>query len=147
MTRITTMILIALSVLLATPAAVADSAMDEVEVGSCLRLVAQEKAPEGLRMVSNDIQTLLLMKEAAYSFTLFAGNAYQLHTCAGANVTDLDAALYDQNGKLLVGLSEVDRQPVILFTPEKTGTYYLVLKLIDTADGKPGSLGYVQLYE
>ncbi len=142
-----TTILVILGLLLVTPGALADSAADEVEVGSCLRLVAQEKAPEGLRMVSNDIQTLLLMKEAVYSFTLFAGNSYQLHTCAGPNVTDLDAALYDQDGKLVTGLAEVDRQPVILIQPEKTGTYYLVLKLIDTADSAPGSVGYVQLYE
>lgn len=119
----------------------------EAEVGSCLRLVAQEKAPEGLRMVSSDIQTLLLMKEAVYSFTLFAGNSYQLHTCAGANVTDLDIHLYGQDGKVVQVQTAVDRQPVIAIKPEKTGTFYLVVKLIDTSDAKPGAVGYVQLYE
>ncbi len=119
----------------------------ESEVGSCLRLVAQEKAPEGLRMVSSDIQTLLLMKEAVYSFTLFAGNSYQLHTCAGANVADLDVHLYGQDGKLIQAETAVDRQPVIHIKPEKTGTFYLVVKLVDTSDAKPGAVGYVQLYE
>jgi len=120
---------------------------DEVEVGSCLRLQALEKAPEGQRRVSSDIQTLLLMKEAVYSFTLFAGNTYGLHTCAGANVADVDIHLYDQDGKLVEAQTEVDRQPSIQFKPERTGTYYLVVKLIDTTDALPGAVGYVQLYE
>ena len=123
------------------------AADDEVEVGSCLRLLAQEKAPEGLRMVSSDIQTLLLMKEAVYSFTLFAGNTYSLKTCSGANVADLDIHLYNQDGKLIDAKTEVDRQPSISIKPEKTGTYYLVLQLVDTTDALPGSVGYVQLYE
>ena len=137
--------LIAILALFALPAA-ADPAQ-EAEVGSCLRLVAQEKAPEGLRMVSSDILTLLLMKEAVYSFTLFAGNSYQLHTCAGANVADLDVHLYDQDGKLVQAETAVDRQPSITIKPEKTGTFYLVVKLVDTTDARPGAVGYVQLYE
>ncbi len=142
----TSVLLTVLSLLVfATPAA-ADPAQ-EAEVGSCLRLLAQEKAPEGLRMVSSDIKTLLLMKEAVYSFTLFAGNSYQLHTCAGANVTDLDVHLYGQDGKLVQAETAVDRTPVITIKPEKTGTFYLVVKLLDTADAAPGAVGYVQLYE
>lgn len=139
-------LVIVLALFVAAFPASADPAQ-EAEVGSCLRLVAQEKAPEGLRMVSSDIQTLLLMKEAVYSFTLFAGNSYQLRTCAGANVTDLDVHLYGQDGKLVQAETAVDRQPVITIKPEKTGTFYLVVKLVDTSDAKPGAVGYVQLYE
>ena len=119
----------------------------EVEVGTCLRLIAQEKAPEGQRMVSNDIRKLLLTQEAVYSFTLFAGNTYYLLSCSGANVADLDLHLYDQDGKLVTAATEVDRQPALSIKPDKTGTFYLVLKLLDTSDGLPGSVGYVQLYE
>ncbi len=144
MKRIVASLLIAVPLFLVASPAVAD---DEAEVGACLRLIATEKMPEGLRQVSSDIKTLLLMKESVYSFTLFAGNSYQLHTCAGPNVTDLDAYLYDQTGKLVEAKSEVDRGPSIAIKPETTGTYYLVIKLMDTGDAKPGSVGYVQLYE
>jgi len=140
---ITTAAVIAALLLFALPVA----ADDEVEVGSCLRLLAQEKAPQGLRMVSSDIKTLLLMKEAVYSFTLFAGNTYTLQTCSGANVADVDIHLYGQDGTLVEAKTEVDRQPTLTIKPEKTGTFYLVVKLIDTTDAKPGAVGYVQLYE
>jgi len=144
MTR-TTIALFAVAALLAVaPVAHAD---DEAEVGICLRLVAQEKLPEGQRMVSNDYLTLMATKEAVYSFTLFKGNSYAIHTCAGANVADLDAHLYDQTGKLLEAKTEVDRTPEITIKPEKTGTYYLVLKLLGTTNQQPGAVGYVQLYE
>ncbi len=144
MKRIVATLLIALPLVLVASPAVAD---DEAEVGACLTLIATEKMPEGLRQVSSDLKTLLLMKEAVYSFTLFAGNSYQMHTCAGPNVTDLDAHLYDQTGKLVQAQTEVDRGPSLSIKPETTGTYYLVLKLLDTGDAKPGSVGYVQLYE
>ncbi len=144
MTRTITALSIAVALLATAPAALAD---DEAEVGACLRLIAQEKLPEGQRMVSNDIQTLMLTKEAVYSFTLFKGNSYVIQTCAGGNVTDLDVHLYDQAGKLLEAKTEVDRTPTIELEPDKTGTYYLVLKLLDTGDQQPGAVGYVQLYE
>ena len=140
---ITTTAVLAALLLFALPV----GADDEVDVGSCLRLMTQERAPQGLRMVSSDIQTLLLMKEAVYSFTLFAGNTYTLLTCSSANVADLDILLYDQAGLLVDSKGEVDRQPSLSIKPEKTGTFYLVVKLIDTADAKPGAVGYVQLYE
>ncbi|MDP7111973.1 MAG: PPC domain-containing protein [Myxococcota bacterium] len=144
MKRIVASLLIALPLLAVTSPAVAD---DEAEVGACLRLIATERMPEGLRQVSSDLKTLLLMKESVYSFTLFAGNSYQIHTCAGPNVTDLDTYLYDQAGKLLQAQADVDRSPSLTIKPETTGTYYLVIKLLDTGDAKPGSVGYVQLYE
>lgn len=144
MKRIVASLLIALPLLVVTSPALAD---DEAEVGACLRLIATERMPEGLRPVSSDLKTLLLMKESVYSFTLFAGNSYQIHTCAGPNVTDLDTYLYDQAGKLLQAQTDVDRSPSVNIKPETTGTYYLVVKLLDTGDAKPGSVGYVQLYE
>jgi len=144
MTRTTIVLLFAATLVLIAPPAAAD---DEAEVGACLRLISQEKLPEGKRMVSNDIQTLMSTKEAVYSFTLFKGNSYEIHTCAAANVTDLDVHLYDQAGKLLEAKTEVDRTPTLSVKPERTGTYYLVLKLLGTSDQQPGAAGYVQLYE
>jgi len=144
MTRTTIVLLFAATLVLIAPPAAAD---DEAELGACLRLISQEKLPEGKRMVSNDIQTLMSTKEAVYSFTLFKGNSYEIHTCAAANVTDLDVHLYDQAGKLLEAKTEVDRTPTLSVKPERTGTYYLVLKLLGTSDQQPGAAGYVQLYE
>ena len=144
MKRFSFALLIAVPLVLAAAPAFAD---DEAEVGACLRLTAQERMPDGQRMVSSDLQTLLLMKESVYSFTLFAGNSYAIYTCAGPNVADLDIHLYDQGGTLVEAKTEVDRQPSVQIKPETTGTYFLVVKLIDTNDAKPGSVGYVQLYE
>ena len=144
MTRTTTALLALLFALTITAPAAAD---DEVEVGSCLRLLAQEKLAEGVRNVSSDIETLEQGAEKVYSFTLFAGNSYSFKTCAAAKVTDLDIHLYDQGGKRVETRNEVDRQPVIEIKPEATGTYYLVLRVATTEDGTAGAAGYVQLYE
>ena len=144
MKRLIALALVALPILcLGTPAA----ADDEAEVGTCLRLIAQEGSPEGKRMVSADSFSLMLMKEAVYSFTLFAGLSYEINTCAAANVTDLDAYIYDQDGKLVEAKTEMDRQPTFNIKTERTGTYYLVLKLMDTNNQQPGAVGYVQMYE
>ncbi len=145
MTRTTPIaIAAALLALLVAPSALAD---DEAEVGSCLRLIAQEKAPEGKRMVSMDHKGVMLMQEAVYSFTLFKGLDYEIRTCAAANVTDLDLHLYDQDGKLVQAETAVDREPSISIKPDKTGTYYLVLKMLDTNNAQPGHVGYIRLYE
>ena len=116
-------------------------------VNTCLRLVAEEALPKGKRSVSQQKRIIGLEREAVYAVTLFAGNSYEFPSCAAKHVTDLDLALYDQDGKLVAANVEVDRGPVLTHKPSVTGTHYLVLKLQATENRRGAAVGYVQLYE
>ncbi len=114
------------------------------EVDTCLRLVGEEKLPEGLRPVSRQNHSIATGAEEVYAVTLFAGNSYTFATCTAAAITDVDLALYDQSGKLVIAATETDRQPGLVHKPSMTGTHYLV---VSNVAGPDGSVGFVQLYE
>jgi len=66
-------------------------------------------------------------------FTFSSGVAYRLIVAGCEDCTDLDAALYDEKGKLLARDKDPGAVAVIEKTPEWTGTYFLKITMQKSA--------------
>jgi hypothetical protein len=67
-----------------------------------------------------------------YAITLYAGNEYRLRTCGDRGATDIDLALYDAHGTLLLtDRNDESRQPELSFVPKRTQAFNLVVRLAD----------------
>ncbi len=73
-------------------------------------------------------------KTQFYKVSLLKGRAYRVLTCANDGVKNLDVLLYDKEGQVLARDETVDADPVLAYTPQRTGIYYVVLYLRDATD-------------
>lgn len=71
-------------------------------------------------------------KQAGITYTLNAGTEYIFVGGAGSNVTDLDISVYNSAGTRLASDILTDANPVASFTPTRTGSYTIYLKLYST---------------
>jgi hypothetical protein len=123
---------IATSLLLGSPALAGES-----EADACLRTKVWDGYADGWGIRTMTSTTLADGKTRNYLVTLYEGNAYRIQTCADDAVKNLDVLLYDTKGNVIARDSAVDREPVVEFKPEATGTYYIVLYNREAAT--PGS--------
>lgn len=109
--------------LLASPPALAG----EDEANSCLRTKVWDGYADGWGIRTMTSTTLADGKTRSYLVTLYAGNEYQITTCADEAVKNLDVLLYDTQGNVVSRDDTEDREPKITIKPPATGTYYIVL--------------------
>ena len=50
-----------------------------------------------------------------------------IETCGDEDVRNVDVLLYDTQGNVVKRDDTIDREPKLEFSPEETGTYYIVL--------------------
>jgi len=108
----------------------------ESEAETCLRTKVWEGYNEGWGIRTMTSTEIAEGKTRNYLVTLYKGNEYQIATCGDSSVEKLDVLLYDTDGKVVTRAKEVNREPKIEFTPEDTGTYYIVLYLRETTSKK-----------
>ncbi len=99
----------------------------EREANTCLRTKVWDGYAEGWGIRTMTSTELEDGKTRNYLVTLYEGNEYQITTCGDASVTDLDVLLYDTAGNVISRDKTTDREPILTFKPEQTGTYYVVL--------------------
>ena len=97
----------------------------------CLRTKVWDTYGEGWSVRASTEVELEFGKTRFYKVTMLKGRAYRVVTCAEDQVKNLDVLLYDKDGAVLARDQTTDREPVLAFTPEKTGVYYVVLYLRD----------------
>lgn len=102
---------------------------DESEAESCLRTKVWDGYSDGWGIRSMSSTELAAGKTKNFLVTLYKGNAYRIATCGDANVKNLDVLLYDSAGNVIARDNTTNREPVLEFTPEDTGTYYVVVYL------------------
>lgn len=112
----------------------------ETEAETCLRTKVWEGYNDGWGIRTMTSSMITEGKTRNYLVTLYKGNEYQIATCGDESVTKLDVLLYDTEGNVVTRAKEVNREPKIEFTPDDTGTYYIVLYLRET-DGKKKEAG------
>jgi hypothetical protein len=71
-----------------------------------------------------------------YLVTLYKGNDYRIQTCGDGAVANLDVLLYDTSGNVVLRDETKDKQPMIEYKPDATGTYYIVLHARELEGGK-----------
>ncbi|MBX2796658.1 MAG: hypothetical protein KTR31_03280 [Myxococcales bacterium] len=115
-------------------AAALGSGIEEAE--TCLRTKVWEGYADGWGVRTMTSAQLEAGKTRSYLVTLYAGNTYKMLGCAEASTKNLDILLYTSKGELLARDDTSDREPQLSFTPEQTGTFYVVLYLRETSTPK-----------
>ena len=72
--------------------------------------------------------TLKQDEHRVYLLTLYAGNEYKLQVCADKGAKNVDLILHDLDGKELLRDEESSREPIVLYKPEETQTYYVAVQ-------------------
>jgi len=112
----------------------------ESEAETCLRTKVWEGYNDGWGIRTMTSTEITEGKTRNYLVTLYKGNEYRIATCGDESVGKLDVLLYDTDGNVVTRAKEVNREPKIEYTPENTGTYYIVLYLREI-DGKKKEAG------
>ncbi len=81
---------------------------------------------EGWNLRAADTVRLGREEEAAYELTLVKGNHYRLRACGDGEAAGLDLALVDEEGMILASSRAAGAQLDLEFSPETTGSYFLV---------------------
>jgi len=80
-----------------------------------------------------DGESLILTRE------LKAQQSYRFFAAGDRNAIDVDLAILDRDGQVLVEDTDDDAEPIVRFTPKTDGSYKLRLSLEGTKDDKVGS--------
>lgn len=107
---------------------------DEAEAESCLRTKVWDGYADGWGIRTMTSTELELGKTRNYLVTLYQGNEYKISTCGDPRVANLDVLLYDTKGNVISRDSTTDREPLLEFKPDATGTYYIVLYVRELAE-------------
>ncbi len=118
----TALVLFALG-LMAPPLATAG----EREAESCLRARIWDGYNEDWAVRTATATTLAKEEYRIYLVTLYAGNEYKVLACADDKATNIDLVLHDADGNVLKQDASENRQPDLLFKPEATSTYFVVV--------------------
>ncbi|POZ50884.1 hypothetical protein [Methylovulum psychrotolerans] len=65
----------------------------------------------------------------SFSFNLRKGNSYKIVSVCDKDCSDLDLALYDENGNKISKDAGIDSMPVVEATPKWTGNFSLKVKM------------------
>ena len=107
---------------------------DEAAAETCVRTKVWDGYAEGWGIRTLTSTTLADGATRNYLVTLYKGNEYQITTCGDEGIANLDVLLYDLNGNVVLRDETTDREPKLLFEPEDTSTYYIVLHARELAD-------------
>ena len=122
------------------------AAADEKEADSCLRDKIWDGYSEGWAVRTATSATLQQGDHRVYLVTLYAGNEYKLQACGDASAGDIDLILHDTEGNPVARDETNDREPVILYKPALTETYYVVMHAINVTEGQSSGMAMAVTY-
>jgi hypothetical protein len=99
------------------------------ESETCLRNKVWAGYADGWGIRTMTTTEINVGKTKNYLVTLYRGNEYRILTCGEQKIGNLDVLIYDAKGNLIRRDATTDREPLLLFEPETTGSYYVVLYL------------------
>ncbi|MBT3220401.1 MAG: hypothetical protein HN348_15045 [Proteobacteria bacterium] len=102
---------------------------DRWEAETCLRAKVWDGYAEGYGVRSITSTDLIGNESRQYAVTLYGGTEYRFNTCGDKWISDLDLMLFDQDRVLIQRDETQDREPEIIFVPDKTRVYYLMLQI------------------
>lgn len=100
---------------------------DEKEADSCLRTKIWDGYGEGWAVRTATSATLEQGAHRVFLVTLYAGNEYKILVCGDNAASNIDLILHDTDGNEVIRDESNDREPVVMYTPATTETYYVVM--------------------
>lgn len=135
MGRVVTALTVLAAGLLFTPESLAGTQQAE----ACLKTRVWDGYNEGWGIRTMTSTSLEAGKTHNYEITLYRGNRYRIEACGDDAVTDVDVMLYDTRGNTISRDEGAGRTPRVDYTPENTGSYYIVVyQRAVTTDGPAG---------
>jgi hypothetical protein len=131
-----------------SPVAVSSAFAADNAAEDCVRTKVWDDYADrwGIRSVTTT--TLEGQKVKVYAVPMYKGNEYRIRACADAGSKDVSIALYDEangpkdaagNPQPVTKDDSTSREPVIEFTPTVSGTYHIVVRVSEYANGKTSS--------
>lgn len=100
----------------------------EDEAQTCLRNLIWEGYKEGWSVRTASSTTLGQDEFRVFAVTLYRGSAYHVLACGDAGLTAVGLSLYNADGQVLVQAPPGGVQPVVDYTPDATGTFYVSVR-------------------
>jgi hypothetical protein len=135
-------IALALAVALTGAAQADDDAGDAL---ACVRTKVWDAYGDGWSLRTMSSSPLGVGERRSYALSLMPGRAYRVLGCATGSLADLDLALYDASGHVVVADATADGQP-ILDLSGRTGTFTLVVYGRRGVAADPGGAAFAVLH-
>jgi hypothetical protein len=123
------------------PVALASDAFaSEDDAEECLRTKIWDGYNDGWAVRTATSATLGKGEYRIYLVTLYAGNEYQIMSCADAEASNIDLVLHDADGNVVAQDGDVSRQPMVTYKPTSTDTYFVAVHATELVNptGKSG---------
>ncbi len=111
------------SLLMGAPTAQAD----ETESEGCLRTQIWDGYNDGWAIRTATTTTLGTSEYRVYLMTLYKGNEYRLLACGDDQASNIDVVLHNSDGQVVAEETVDGREPVLLFKPKHTDTFFVVI--------------------
>jgi hypothetical protein len=112
---------------------------------ACARTKAWDARAEGWSLRTLEHTALGLGERRAYATTLMAGRTYRVLSCAQGSLVDLDLALLDERGDVVLTDHDAGREPVLDLV-DRPGTWTLVLYGRRVSASTPGGAAFALLH-
>jgi len=111
---------------------------DEKEADSCLRDKIWSGYSEGWAVRTATTTTLAQDEHRVYLLTLYAGNEYKVQVCADKSSKNIDLVLHDVEGNEILRDEDNSREPILVYKPAETQTFYVAVYAAELKDAKSG---------
>ena len=116
----------------------ADVQADEKEANSCLQSKIWSGYSDGWAVRTATTTTLKKDEHRVYLLTLYAGNEYKIQVCADDAAENIDLILHDVEGNEILRDEKSDREPILMYKPAETQTYYVAVFASNLKEAESG---------
>ena len=112
---------------------------DEKEAEDCLRNKIWAGYESGWAVRTATTITLEEEAHRVFLVTLYEGNEYKFMVCGDADSKNLDLVLHSADGKELMRDQEESREPLLVYKPTETQTYYVAVYAASVSEEAEGT--------
>ncbi len=100
----------------------------------------------GFTIISGQTGVMEVDESTTLATTLYKGNEYAFYIGGGSNVSDIGIYIFDEDGIQIASNSGLKDVEVLKLTVKHTGTFFIKIKLYETADGSMAHYSYSSGY-
>ena len=112
---------------------------DEKEAEDCLRNKIWAGYESGWAVRTATTITLEEEAHRVFLVTLYEGNEYKFMVCGDGDSKNLDLVLHSADGKELMRDQEESREPLLVYKPTETQTYYVAVYAASVSEEAEGT--------
>ena len=112
---------------------------DEKEAEDCLRNKIWAGYESGWAVRTATTITLEEEAHRVFLVTLYEGNEYKFMVCGDGDSKNLDLVLHSADGKELMRDQQESREPLLVYKPTETQTYYVAVYAASVSEEAEGT--------